>query len=284
MPGASDVVQEVKAGQAALGVVDVAAQVVAVDAGVLGAEVQAGEGVQTPGAQLAAVADLDADGRDEAPFGLGRVACPVLGRQLREAYRRPHPEQEVAGAVDRAQVLLAVGAQHVLARDGVRDRLVAQQRERDPLRELRELVQLGVVDLLLALGSRVAGEHRPAALERVQLDGDALLAAIVDGGEARLVRHFVLEHAPQVLRRIDLVRVGAAAARGAQRCSVGAAPAGAWPLGTGGVGPPKGMFVSPLPARGGASAPVRSPAAREASPRAGGAASRPACTRTSAAR
>ena len=207
-PGRVGVVKEVQAQQAALRVVDVAAEIVAADAGVLGAEVQTAEGVEAPGAQLAAVADLDAERGDDAPLRREGRRRPLRGRQVREARGRAHAEQQVAGAVDRAQVLLAVGAQHVLARDGVADRLVAEQRVHQPLRELGELVQLRVIDLLLAFGSRVAAEHRPAALELVELDDQALLAALVDGGEARLVRHLVLEHAAQVQRRIDLVRVG----------------------------------------------------------------------------
>ena len=173
------------------------------DAGVLRTEVQPAERVEAPGAQLAPVADLDADRGEQAPLGLHLRRLALGGVEAGDARRRPHAEDQVTGAVDRAQVHLAVGAQHVLARDGVADGTVAQQREHHPLRELGEFVQLGVIDLLLALRPRVAAEHRPAALELIELDDQALLAALVDGGEPGLVRHLVLQHPAQVQRRVE---------------------------------------------------------------------------------
>ncbi|MEZ4436171.1 MAG: hypothetical protein R3F65_27555 [bacterium] len=146
---------------AGAGEVDVAAFGVAAGRLRADAEGAAHEGVEAPCLVLAAVAEVEVERGDEAA-GLFGAAVALHGGELAVAEAGAEAEDEVAFAVDGAQVGLGVGAEHVLASDDVADGLVAEERAGEALGEGDELVELDVIDLLFAGVAAVAGEDGPA--------------------------------------------------------------------------------------------------------------------------
>ncbi len=201
--GRVEVAQEVQPRRQAERVVDVTAQIVVVNPRLLGAEIDAPESVEAPGVQLAPIAGFDADRRQQPQLVGGRQRLPrAVGNRARRT-SVPMPKMKwpcSRRCADRARCRSAARSR-VMVWPTVRLRSSA-----NASRCASSPNSSSSARSTFSSRSPVVAEHRPAALQLIELDDQALLATLGHGDEAVLVRHLVLQHPFEIERRIDLVR------------------------------------------------------------------------------